>query len=243
MRSRPGRADGRGRSDDAHPAHGRKVEAAQGPYTIRHLYLVIVSNRLRFRVRSRRLPTFPGGPPCLRDGTSVRSQVSSRTAQVCPVRENRRGKTEAGRTADVAKQKRDAQPTWQNRSGTHSRHPRQRVSTAGCRRKHGLLPTCSMDGLVVFVFTLARRACATTKVPIPLCQPNVLVPVLVPVLVLVFAMTQGHGSCKQRDRRPGPHRPCCCAGRDEPTTSASWCCRLLLPLPFGDGHWHGLNER
>lgn len=102
MRSRPGRADGRGRSDDAHPApidpaHGRKVEAAQGPYTIRHLYLVIVSNPSAFV----RASSFPGGPPCLRDGTSVRSQVSSRTAHVCPMRENRRGKTEAGLTAVI----------------------------------------------------------------------------------------------------------------------------------------------
>ena len=118
MRSRPGRADGRGRSDDAHPApidpaHGRKVEAAQGPYTIRHLYLVIVSNRTFASRRSfetvsilSRRTSLPEGrhvgevPGLKPDGTSVPGARKS-TWQNRSGTHSRRGKTEAGLTAVI----------------------------------------------------------------------------------------------------------------------------------------------
>ena len=114
MRSTPGRArNGRGggarserssgraglsagahRTDPAHPPTRSKGHSRSRTLQFR----TCISS---FSNPSVRASSFPGGPPCLRDGTSVRSQVSSRTAQVCPVRENRRGKTEAGRTAVI----------------------------------------------------------------------------------------------------------------------------------------------
>ena len=119
MRSTPGRArNGRGGGARSERSSGRaslRAHTAHGPgtpCTLRHGRKVIRRSRtLQFRTcissfsnPSVRASYFPGGPPCLRDGTSVesvRSQVSSRTAYVCPVRENRHGKTEAGLTAVI----------------------------------------------------------------------------------------------------------------------------------------------